>query len=111
MVSFGDDNTMIKIAVFGITMSILVTAMVTFLVAGSSDYDYDTIKGYQNDLVEFSGDSMLNETPWILSHVYTPFNPAAVADEDIPAIPMKLAGSSARILRTTLISVKPRTSN
>lgn len=84
MVSFGDDNTMIKIAVFGITMSILVTAMVTFLVAGSSDYDYDTIKGYQNDLVEFSGDSMLNETPWILSHVYTPFNPAAVADEDIP---------------------------
>lgn len=84
MVSFGDDSNLIKIAVFGITMSLIVTAMVTFLVAGTSDYDYDTIKAYQDDLVEFSGDTMLNETPWILTHVYTPFNPAIVDDEDIP---------------------------
>lgn len=79
----GDDHTLIKIAIFGITMSILVTAMVTVFASGSSDYDYDTIKAYQNDLVEFSGDSMLNETPWVLTHVYTPFIPGAVADSDV----------------------------
>lgn len=81
---FGDDQTLIKIAVFGITMSIMVTAMVAFLATGTSDYDYDTIKAYQNDLVNFSGDSMLNETPWVLTHVYTPFIPGSVADSDIP---------------------------
>ena len=81
---FGDDHTLIKIAVFGITMSIMVTAMVAFLASGTSDYDYDTIKAYQNDLVNFSGESMLNETPWVLTHVYTPFIPGSVADEDMP---------------------------
>ena len=106
---YGDDNTLIKIAVFGITMSILVTAMVTFLAAGTSDYDYDVIKAYQNDLVEFSGDSMINETPWVLTHVYTPFEPNNVSDEDIEShideagwlfgsdIPYEYIGSAADI--------------
>lgn len=84
MAAGGDDNTLIKVAVFGIAFSMLVTVMLTFFAAGTSDYDYDVIKGYQNDLAKFGGDSMLNDTPWVLTHVYTPFDPANTAPEDYP---------------------------
>lgn len=79
-----DDSTLVKIAIFGIAMSLVVSAMCTMFLAGTSDYDYDAIAGYRSDLVKFSGESMLNETPWVLSHVYTPFQPSQVAEEDTP---------------------------
>ena len=79
-----DDSTLVKIAIFGIAMSLVVSAMCTMFLAGTSDYDYDTIASYRTDLVSFSGESMLNETPWILTHVYTPFQPSQVAEEDTP---------------------------
>lgn len=82
MAAGGDDNTLIKVAVFGVAFSMLVTIMLTFFAAGTSDYDYDVIKGYQSDLAEFAGDSMLNDTPWILTHVYTPFEPDNTRPED-----------------------------
>lgn len=71
----GDDSsTLTKIAVFGITVSIMATCLVALL--GSefrSDYDYDTIRAYQEDLITFSGDSMVNSNPWVLTAVYTPY--------------------------------------
>ena len=79
-----DDSTLVKIAIFGIAMSLVVSAMCTMFLAGTSDYDYDTIANYRTDLVKFSGESMLNETPWVLKHVYTPFQPSQVAEEDTP---------------------------
>lgn len=84
MAAGGDDNTLIKVAVFGIAFSMLVTVMLTFFAAGTSDYDYDLIRSYQDDLAEFAGDSMLNDTPWVLTHVYTPFEPDNTAQEDYP---------------------------
>lgn len=84
MAAGGDDNTLIKVAVFGIAFSMLATIMLTFFAAGTSDYDYDVIKGYQNDLAEFAGEQMLNETPWVLTHAYTPFDPANTPDSEYP---------------------------
>lgn len=83
MASGGDDSTLIKIAIFGIAFSMIVTGMVTML-ATNGDYDYDTIAEYRSKLVDFSGDSMLNETPWVLTHCYTPFIPGSVAEADVP---------------------------
>lgn len=81
---FGSDSVLVKIAIFGIATSLIVTAMCTMFLEGTGDYDYDTINNYRTDLVSFSGESMLNETPWVLTHVYTPFTPGTVADQDIP---------------------------
>lgn len=70
----GDDSTLTKIAVFGITVSIMATCLVALL--GSefrTDYDYDTIRAYQDDLISFSGDTMVNSNPWVLVGVYTPY--------------------------------------
>lgn len=69
-----NDQMLVKIAVFGLTMSLICTAMISVLfVDAGGDYDYDTINSYRSDLVSFSGESMLNQTPWILTAVYTPW--------------------------------------
>lgn len=73
----GDDQVLIRIAVFGIAMSVMCTAMITVLLSdnGSGDYDFDEIQEYRKDLSSFTGQSMLNQTPWVLQHVYTPWTP------------------------------------
>lgn len=72
----GDDQTLIKIAVFGITFSIIATLGLSLLFVENNGYDYDTINAYRDDLIDFSGESMLNQTPWVLEHVYTPWVPS-----------------------------------
>lgn len=80
-----DAGTLTKIAAWGITFSIIVTALLATFASGSNpDYDYDMIRGYQDQLVEFGGEALLNDTPWVLQHAYTPFDPNAVSQEDYP---------------------------
>ena len=84
MGSSGDDSTLIKVAVFGIAMSIMATCMVAWFIPKSPDYDYDTINAYREELVDFSGGKLINDNPWVLTAVYTPFIPADVQESDIP---------------------------
>lgn len=79
-----DAAVLTKIAIFCIAMSVLSTCLVTMYVAGSSDYDYDTINAYRSDLTTFSGGQLVNDTPWVLNGVYTPFTPGMIPDEEIP---------------------------
>jgi hypothetical protein len=58
--------------------------MITWYINGSSDYDYDTLAAYRSELVDFSGGQLVNDNPWVLTGVYTPFIPSQVATEDIP---------------------------
>lgn len=74
MASYGDDATLMKIAVFGLAMSIICTMGIQIMFVESGDYDYDDIQAYKNDLISFSGDSMINNSPWVLTHVFTPWN-------------------------------------
>ncbi len=78
------EKTLIKIAIFCICMSVMSTCLVTLYVQGSGDYDYDTINGYKAELAEFSGGQLVNDTPWVLTAVYTPFTPGTIPDSDIP---------------------------
>ena len=84
MAEFSGERTLIAIALFCIAMSVMSTCMVTMFVQGSSDYDYDTINAYRSELAEFSGGQLVNDNPWVLSGVYTPFTPGTIADSDIP---------------------------
>ena len=71
----GSDSNLIKIAVFGIAFSLIATVGISILFAGySDDYDFDAITEYRQDLIEFSGEMMINQTPWVLTGVYTPWN-------------------------------------
>lgn len=84
MAEGSEAGTLSKIAIFCITMSILSTCLVAMYVSGSSDYDYDTINAYRSELTTFSGGQLVNDTPWVLNGVYTPFTPGTIEDEDIP---------------------------
>ena len=76
MAAAGDDQILMKVAVFGIAMSLVCTVMVTLLFSenGNGDYDYDAVSSARSELVSFSGETMLNESPWELVAVYTPWN-------------------------------------
>ncbi len=85
MESSGDVATLTKLAVFGIGVSLIASVMVMLLISPNGDYNLDEITDYRNDLVEFSGESMLNQTPWVLTGVYTPWVPGtSVADHIDP---------------------------
>lgn len=84
MADQGDAHTLVVIAIFCIAMSVMSTCLVSMFVSGSSDYDYDTINAYRSDLTSFSGGQLVNDTPWVLNGVYTPFTPGSIPDEDIP---------------------------
>ena len=84
MGDFSGENTLIKLAIFCIAMSVMSTCLFAFYSSGSSDYDYDTISLYKSELVEFSGGQLVNDTPWVLTSVFTPFTPGTIPDSDIP---------------------------
>lgn len=84
MADGGGERTLIKVAIFCIAMSVVSTCVVTLFVQGTSDYDYDTINAYRSQLAEFSGGQLINDNPWVLNGVYTPFTPGTIADSDIP---------------------------
>lgn len=69
-----DDSTLIQVAVFCITVSIVATAVTSLVLTDpNGDYDYNTIQDYRDDLITFSGESMINNSPWVLTDVYTPW--------------------------------------
>lgn len=79
----GDDNQLMKVAVFCIAFSIISTTLASMYILGNGDYDYDTMSAYRSDLVDFSGGQLVNDTPWVLDSVYTPFIPGSVPDDQI----------------------------
>lgn len=77
----GDDATLIKVAVFGICMSIFCSVGITLLIHTDGDYDYDAITAYRSELIGFSGESMINQNPWVLTGCYTPWNDTLPLDD------------------------------
>lgn len=74
MASYGDDATLMKVAIFGLAMSIICTMGIQIMFVETGDYDYEDIQAYRNELISFSGETMVNNNPWVLTHVYTPWN-------------------------------------
>ena len=54
-------------------MSLMATVCIALLIAPNANYNYDEISKYRNDLANFSGKSMVNNTPWVLVGAYTPW--------------------------------------
>lgn len=84
MAEGGGERTLVKIAIFCIAMSVMTTCLVSLYIQGSSDYDYDTINAYRSELTNFSGGQLVNDNPWVLNGVFTPFTPETIDESDIP---------------------------
>lgn len=78
------DAILVKIAIFCIGMSMMVTALCVLFIPNTPDYSNDTITLYRSQLSEFSGGQLVNDNPWVLQEVLTPFQPETTSQEDIP---------------------------
>lgn len=76
----GDDQLLVKLAVFGVTMSVMCTLLAGVFLTDNGDYSFDEISAYRSDLVGFSGESMLSSTPWVMTDVMTPWVPSMGTD-------------------------------
>lgn len=70
----GNDSALLKVAVFCIAISVICNIGIQIFLQPSSDYSSAEIGAYREQLVDFSGESMLNQSPWVLTSVYTPWN-------------------------------------
>lgn len=72
----GDDRLQIGMAVFAIVISLLTSLMVPMMISEETPgYSADDLAESQLGLQAFTGESMLNAAPWMLSAVYTPWVP------------------------------------
>lgn len=70
----GDDRLQIQLAIFGIIISIMVSAMLPiFFPTNATGYSLEDIYSERNDLELYTGASMVSQAPYILQHVYTPY--------------------------------------
>ena len=78
MANEGNDQMLLRVAVFGITFSLIATMGISvFLLSDEGNgYSYDEIMAGRQDLIAFSGESMINQNPWFLTNVYTPWIPS-----------------------------------
>ena len=67
------DRTMMGVAIFCTIMSLVVTFGVALMLPANVGYDWDEVQQARQEVVGFTGDTMLNTTPWKLTGVYTPW--------------------------------------
>lgn len=81
----GDASTIIGIAVLCTVISLVMTIGVGALLPSTGDYNFDEITNERMEIANFTGESIVNQTPWALQGVYTPWqygDPYNVTDED-----------------------------
>lgn len=75
------EQVLMRVALFGIAVSVMSTCMISLLlVTDNGDYSFDEIQDYRNELSQFTGESMLNQTPWVLTDVLTPYDGLATGE-------------------------------
>jgi len=64
---------MMKVAIFCTIMSLVVTFGTALLLPTNTEYNWDEVQQARQDVISFTGDTMINTTPWKLTGVYTPW--------------------------------------
>ena len=83
--SGGNDNLQVGLGVFCVIVSLVATMMVPMFVPGyDTGYEWEDIYEERTALEAYSGQSMVDQTPWVLSGVYTAYVPGedyVISDE------------------------------
>ena len=70
----GDDTLQVKLAVLGVVVSLIVTAMLPIMLYNNpTGYDLQDVQEIRDDMARFTGKSMVDQSPFVLQHVYTPY--------------------------------------
>lgn len=105
----GDVATLVKLAGWGFAISLVASIMISVILVPGGDYNFDEITNAREDLISFSGESMINQNPWQLVGVYTPWIPGTSIEDHVDPDGF-LYGSSVQyseIGKTTNIALDP----
>lgn len=70
----GDDRLQVGLAIWGVVISIVISAMLPVLLpVSATGYDLEDIYAERASLEMYTGESMINQAPYMLQHVYTPY--------------------------------------
>lgn len=71
----GDDSLQLKMFVWGLVLSIAVSVLLPIMypAAPTTGYSLEEIYEAREELEIYTGDSMVNQAPFQLAHVYTPY--------------------------------------
>lgn len=71
----GDDSLQLKMFVWGFVLSIAISVLlpVMYPAAPSTGYTIEEIYAEREALEAYTGESMVNQAPFVLTHVYTPY--------------------------------------
>lgn len=70
----GDDRLQVGLAVWGIVISIVVSIMLPIIFpVSATGYELEDIYAERSSLEMYTGESMINQAPFKLQHVYTPY--------------------------------------
>lgn len=71
----GDDSLQLKMFVWGFVLSIAISVLlpVMYPAAPSTGYTIEEIYAERQALETYTGESMVNQAPFVLTHVYTPY--------------------------------------
>lgn len=71
----GDDSLQMKMFVWGFVLSIAISVLlpVMYPAAPSTGYTIEEIYAEREALEAYTGESMVNQAPFVLAHVYTPY--------------------------------------
>lgn len=71
----GDDHLQMKMFVWGFVLSIAISILlpIAYPAAPSTGYTIEEIYAERQALETYTGESMVNQAPFVLAHVYTPY--------------------------------------
>lgn len=70
----GDDRLQVGLAVWGVVISIVVSIMLPIIFpVSATGYELEDIYAERSSLEMYTGQSMINQAPFKLQHVYTPY--------------------------------------
>lgn len=69
----GGDGKLMVIAITCTVLSLMITTGVALLLPTTNDYSLDEVQKAREEVASFTGDTMISNTPWQLSGVYTPW--------------------------------------
>lgn len=75
-----DDGLQVRVAVFSIVISFVITMCVPFLAPDYEATDYQDLYDARQQVQAFTGASMTNKAPWELTGIYTPYESGPVED-------------------------------
>jgi hypothetical protein len=71
--SGGEDSFIVRLAIFCTVITLVSTMAVNIFLPSYDAYSFEDVATHREGLYEFTGETMTNQSPWLLTGVFTPY--------------------------------------